>query len=148
MARVKVSAFVSSAVQKSGITIALCELKGGQHFRIGITAAAQAEFFGGPLNPEKDAIEIILDDQPGSVHLLGLKLSELSDADALAVSSGIKGAISLKVIPWCQVAPGKRPAVSLPVVNQKKGEFVSVKLPEWARVKPRLIGQGKSLMEA
>lgn len=151
MGRVKVSAYVAGtgAAAKSGISISLNEARNGQqHIRIGITEAAQIEFFGGALDPKADAIELLLYNDPGSVHVMGLRRAEVAHEDGLPLHGGIKGALSLKLVPWRKVASGKRPAVSMPVVNRQAGKMVSVKLPEWARLEPMKIGAGKSIMES
>lgn len=149
MAKVRVAAFVAGAgaSSKSGITLALAESKAGQYIRIGLSAAAQTEYFGGVLNPEKDALELILDDEPGSVHVMALRRASIEDESAMQLTGGIKGSISLKVVPWRKVAPGKRPGVSLVVLNRQAGKLVSVRLPDWAKPEPRKIGQGRSIME-
>ncbi|MBR9836993.1 MAG: hypothetical protein GYB50_03760 [Rhodobacteraceae bacterium] len=148
MGKVKVAAFVvGAAATKSGISISLAETKSGQFIRIGLSESAQKKFFGGALNPQTDALEIILDNEPRNVHLMGLKLSDVSDADAIGITPGIRGSISLKVLPWRKVAAGKRPATSLTVVNQQAGKLVSVRLPEWAQPEPLKIGQGRSIMD-
>lgn len=148
MPKIKVAAFNATAASRSGVSISVLESKAGQSIRIGLSAEAQAEFFGGPLTPGTDALEVELTDDPGAVHLFGLKLSAEGDPDALPISGSIKGSISLRLVPWRQLAPGNRPAVQMPVVNRRKGEMVRVKLPEWARPEPRKPGQGKSIMEA
>ena len=145
MAKVNVAAFAASG--KSGVTLALSEAKAGQFFRLGLTEAAQVEFFGGPLNTETDALEILLDDEPGKVHVMGLQLAAIGDPSALPLGGGIKGAVALKLSPWCQVAPGKRPAASLAVLTRQPGKLVTLRLPDWARLAPRKVGQGRPIME-
>lgn len=131
----------------SGFTIALSELKSGQYIRVGITATGQKEHFGGPLDPEKDAIKLVLDTDHGKTHMMRIELADADEADALPLAGGIKGSVSVKVQPWRQVAAGKRPASALPLVNSEKQTAVVVKLPEWARPEAVKIGQGKRLME-
>ena len=94
-----------------------------------------------------DALEILLDDEPGKVHVMGLQLAAIGDPSALPLGGGIKGAVALKLSPWCQVAPGKRPAASLAVLTRQPGKLVTLRLPDWARLAPRKVGQGRPIME-
>lgn len=148
MGRIKVIPFKAGAAARSGISISLTENRGGQFFTISITEAAQVEFFGGPLDPKKDAIDIQLFDDPKACHLMGLVLADASDAEAVAFSPSIKGSIRARLVPWTPVASGKRPAVQCPAVNRDPGKLVSVKLPEWARPAAKKIAQGEPLFKS
>lgn len=148
MGRIKVIPFKPGAAGKSGISISLTENKGGQFFTVTITESAQTEFFGGPLDPAKDAIDVQLFDDPKSCHLMGLARADVGDADAVTFSPSIRGSIRARLVPWAPVANGKRPAVQCPAVNRDTGKFVSVKLPEWARPAVRKIAQGEPLFKS
>ncbi|MCP4243915.1 MAG: hypothetical protein GY772_25465 [bacterium] len=148
MGRVSVAAFSSGqAAASSGASISLATSSRGQYIRIGLTLAAQEKFFGRELDAGKDGLEVILSDDAGKVHLIGLKLGGVDSAESMPISKGARGAVSMKLIPWRQVAGGKRPATSMAVVNLVPGDLVSLKLPEWARLEARKIGQGRPLME-
>lgn len=145
MALLKITA-AATAVEKSGITIAVTDGKAGQAIRVGVSEAAQQRYFGRTLDPGADGLELLLDDERGKVHVLGLRRCDRSAPSALALRGGIRGSVSVSVMPWRQIAAGKRPSVALSVLST--GEMmVAVKLPEWARPEPRKIGQGRPIMD-
>ncbi|MGK7663359.1 MULTISPECIES: hypothetical protein [unclassified Marinovum] len=136
----------TTVVEKSGITIAVSDGKAGQAIRLGVSELAQQKYFGRALDPAKDALELLLDDERGKVHVLGLRRCDRAAPAALTLRGGIRGSVSVSVMPWRQIAAGKRPSVAMPVLST--GEMmVSVKLPEWARPEVRKIGQGQSIMD-
>lgn len=134
-------------VRTSGFSISVVSAKAGQYMRIGITKAAQLKHFGGPLNPETDALILELSDEGKDNHMMRIKLADADESDAFQFKPGIKGSLHMKISPWCQIAAGKRPAVELPVVAAHSQKEVAVKLPEWARPPLKKIGQGKSIMD-
>lgn len=146
MSMLKIRPFEQAAAKGSGIMISLSESKAGQYIRIGISKDAQTAIFGGPLNPEKDAIKISISDEPGRTHLMGLTRAEKASADGLPIVGGARGSVQLKVMTWCQVPKGKMPARSMPIVHEIRAGDVVVKMPEWAQPPARKIGQGQPLM--
>lgn len=132
MGLLKVQAF-DAGPTSSGVSISQGETRSKAFFRIGMTAAAQLDLCGRALVIGKDALAFVLTDDPEHRHLMGIKLVPIADSDGVAVSGGIKGSISVKVLAW-KPASGKHPAVSLPVINRQvvSGGF-SVKLPDWAQ---------------
>lgn len=147
MSIIKIIPFQPKTSAGSGISIALGDGKSGQFVRIGLSSAAQAEYFGGALDPTKDAIRLSIDSDAKKRHLLLLALADPEDADAIPLSGGVRGSISLRIAPYLQIAPGKRPSVQMPVTHRPKAGEVSVKLPEWARPEIEKSGAGKSIME-
>lgn len=147
MAIIKLKAFAATASTASGISLAKGTMKGGEYVRIGLTEDAQERFFGGRLDPAKDALEISVDDDSKHRHLLTISVADRADADAVELSSGIKGSVAIKVAPWMQVAPGKRPAEKLVVSHAPKPGVVVVRIPEWARPPIQKPGFGRSIME-
>jgi hypothetical protein len=147
MAILKIRAFDSSVPGGSGISLSLGEIKAGQFFKVGISAAAQTKYFGGALDPAKDAISLAIDDAAGKNHLLKIELCDADSPDAVPLTKNAHGSVSAKIGPWCQVAPGKRPPVQMLVATAGRVGDVVLKMPEWARPEARKIGQGKSLME-
>lgn len=132
MPLLKVRPFVSSSAG-IGITIAQSEKKGTVFFRIGLTRAAQERYFGGPIDPSSQGIVLVVNDDPKTRHLMGMRLEAPGSSDALPLGGGIRGSVSVKVMPW-KPAQGKHPAQAMVVVNEAvKGGGISVKLPEWAR---------------
>lgn len=133
MGIIKVQAF-EAGPSKSGISIAQGESKGRVFFRLGITAAAQIELLGRLVDPNKDAISLIVTNDPGRNHLMGIRIVSAGDAAGIPVSGGPHGSVGMKLGPWRATGPGKRPPVSLIVINrQVEGGGISVKLPDWAR---------------
>lgn len=138
MGILKVKAFEAGPA-KSGISIAQGESRGRTFFRLGLTSSAQQDLLGRHLDPEKDALALIVTNEPNLNHLMGIKVVPVGDANALSVSGGPHGSVGLKVAAWRSGGGGKRPAVSLVVVNrQVQGGGISVKLPDWARPDPDL----------
>lgn len=136
-----------ATVSKSGFTIALCEAKSGQFIRIGVTQAAQAKYFGGVLDHAVDALALELSNDLRKNHILKVTLANIENPNAQALNGGIKFSLHMKLMPWSQVAAGKRPATELVVLGATAGKEVLLKLPEWARPEALKIGQGKPLME-
>lgn len=121
---------------KSGISISQGETGGKTFFRIGLTLAAQMEFFGRKLDTEKDAIALTVTDDPKHLHLMGINVVLPDDPKALPLSGGIKDSIALRVATW-KPAQGKHPAAELKIINRQVAHGgISVKLPEWARPAP------------
>lgn len=148
MGLLNIKAFEGKPVKSgSGISISLGESGGAQFIRVGITEPAQTAYFGGALNAEKHALKLSIDDDPTKNHLIGIETVPVSDPDAIALITGARNAVAIKIAPYCQVAKGKRPAAQMPVTHAPKTGHVVLKLPEWARPEPRKIGQGKSLMD-
>ncbi|MEX5600736.1 hypothetical protein [Pseudophaeobacter sp. C1-32P7] len=131
---------------KSGFTISVADGKHGQHVRIGISKAAQEKHFGGVLDTEKDAMKIALSNDQGRNHILELELAEVGDTEAFRLASGIKGSVSIKLQPWGQLSPGKRPAAEMAVIGGKAPMTTNLRLPEYARPQIKKIGQGQSIM--
>lgn len=130
----------------SGITLALRDMKAGQCIVLSITKAAQEAQFG-KLLETGDHLIVVLDNDPGKVHLMGLQLAAGPTKTSTAVSvSAAHGLATLKFAPWVRVAAGKRPPKAMPVMMQGDGKIM-VKLPEWARPAPVKPHQGKSVME-
>lgn len=143
MGILKVEAFDVKIVS-SGITMSGGTAKGGDFFRIGMNVDAQKRHFERVLNPQEHAFALTVTDMPQQRHLMGIKLVMLDEPGALPLASGARDSVFVKVKAWTPTQ-GKRPAVSLTVVNQKvQGGGFSVKLPEWARppVDPRERGKG------
>lgn len=147
MAVIKLKAFVAAASASSGISLAKGVSKSGEYIRIGLSADAQEQFFGGRLDPAKDGLTLAVDDDSKYRHLLTLSVDDRGNADTIEISGGIKGSVSIKVAPWMQVAPGKRPAERLFISHSPKSGVVVVKIPEWARPPIQKPGFGKSIME-
>ncbi|MBA83289.1 MAG: hypothetical protein CML69_10795 [Rhodobacteraceae bacterium] len=140
--------FTQPSSSSSGITLSLVESKAGQYLRLGLSEAAQTTHFGGALQPDRDAVKIVLNSDAGKTHILVLELEEADSPECLPLSAGMKGSVYLKLAPWMAVASGKRPAEAMPVLGGGKSpSSVIVKLPEWARPEPIKIGQGKPLMD-
>lgn len=137
----------SGVAARSGFSIAVSQAKAGQFVRIGISAAAQTSHFGGTLDPASDALVLHLSNESKDNHILRVILADQDEANALLIAPGIKGSVSLKLTPWCQIAAGKRPAQELQVIGAESGKFVLLRLPDWARPELLKIGQGKSIME-
>lgn len=136
MGILKVQAF-DAGPSKSGISIAQGETRGKLFFRLGLTAAAQEELFGRRLDAAKDAIGLLVTNDPQHRHLMGMKPVPADDPNGLTFSGGPHGSVSLKLTAWRANGGGKRPSVSLVVVNrQVEGGGISVKLPDWARPEP------------
>lgn len=148
MAIINLKPFAAATTSASGFSIAKGDGKSGEYIRIGITREAQEKFFGGALDPKKDCLQLSIDDDSKARHLLTLSVVDRKDAAALEFSGGIKGSISLKIAPWMQTAPGKRPAEKLAVSHSPKTGSVCVRIPEWARPPIQKPGYGRSIMEA
>lgn len=136
MGLIKVQPF-NAGPGKSGVSMSQGESHGRIFFRLGLTAAAQKDLFERVLDPGKDAIALTVTNARQQNHLMGIKIVPASDPGGLAVSGGPRGSVGLKLTPWRAGAGGKRPAVSLTIVNrQVQGGGISVKLPDWARPEP------------
>lgn len=139
MAILKIKAF-SAGPTKSGLSISQGETRGLTFFRIGLTLAAQEEFFGRRLDPKKEGMALTLTDDRTHHHLMGIKVVAADDPNGIGLSNGTRDSVSIKVSPW-RPAEGKRPAAALSVINSKvEGGGISVKLPEWARPVPDVKG--------
>ena len=138
--------FESVGAGKSGFTISVVDAKHGQHIRVGIAQTAQKSHFGGTLNPEKDALKLVLSNDQGKNHILALELAEIGEPNAFNLSGSMKDSVSIKLQPWGPLAKGKRPATEMVVIGGKSPSTVHLKLPEYARPEVRKIGQGKSIM--
>lgn len=138
--------FSATAATSSGITIALIATRNAQYIRIGLSAAAQVSHFGGPLNPDTDAVAIEMNTDAGKNHIMTISLSSSAEPNGLQLSGGTRGSVSVKLQPWCAIPKGKLPAKSMPVIGGKSPSHVMTKLPDWARPEPIKAGQGKSLM--
>lgn len=147
MGILKIIPFEQAQTSGSGITIALCDGKSGQHVRIGISEKAQELYFGGSLSPDKDAIVLNISDDPGKTHLMRLYLADSGAPDSVPLFGSARGSVALKLMPWCQVPNGKIPARSMNVTHAPKTGEVVVKMPEWSRPPERKIGQGRPLMD-
>lgn len=133
MGILKVHPFDAGPV-KSGISFSQGSSRGRTFFRLGLTATAQKEFFGRQLEPAKDAITLVVNTEPTLNHLMGIKVSTRDDPNSLNIAGGPHGSVSLKALAWRSGGGGKRPSVSLVIVNHKvSGGGISVKLPDWAR---------------
>ncbi len=139
--------FEDTGPVKTGFSIAVSEVKSGQFIRIGVSAAAQAKHFGGQLDPAKDALKLVLNNDRGANHQLVLELAEIGDPGAFDLASGIKGSVSVRLSPWGVLAPGKRPAKELSIIGGRAPQTVHLKLPDWARPEVPKIGQGRSIMD-
>lgn len=131
---------------KSGFTISVADSKQGQHIRVGVSQSAQNSHFGGVLNPEKDALKLVLNNDQGKNHILALELADLGEPGAFKLLGGIKGSVSVKLAPWGPLAKGKRPATELVVIGGQAPNTVHLRLPDYARPEVRKIGQGKPIM--
>lgn len=140
-------AFEQTGSSKSGFSISVAQTKVGQYIRIGVSARAQEQHFGGLLDPANDAVKIALNTDKGKNHILRLEVANIGDEGSFRLTGGIKGSISTKLMPWRALAAGKRPATELPVIGGKAPSHSMLKLPEWARPEVAKIGQGKSLMD-
>ncbi|TMV09846.1 hypothetical protein FGK63_01890 [Ruegeria sediminis] len=147
MTLIQLKAFDQGQAAGSGISISLGQGRSGQFVRIGFTSAAQEAYLGGLLDPKKDALRLSIDDDASKHHLLRIEVADADEANAVPVSGGPRGSIALKVAPYCQVAPGKKPARQMAVSHAPKRGEVVVKLPDWARPEPRKFHQGKSIMD-
>lgn len=135
MALLKIKAF-DAGPQSSGFSISQGESRGKTFFRLGMTTKAQKEYFGRPLDLKKDAIKLIVNDEPKHHHLMGIRVVDVDDPSGIALSGGARGSVFAKLATW-RSAEGKRSAASLVVVNSKvRDGGVSVMLPEWARPTP------------
>ena len=135
MGLLKVQAF-DAGPAKSGISISQGLSRGKTFFRIGLTAAAQEEFFGRSLSVERDALALVLTDDRKHHHLMGIKVVPADDPNGIPLASSMRDSVNIKVATW-RPSQGKHPAASLQVINSKvDGGSVSVKLPEWARPVP------------
>ncbi len=133
MALLKVEAF-SAGSSKSGVSLSQGTVRDNVYFRLGLTRAAQLEFFGKVFDPDKDQVALVLTNEANLKHLVGIHLCAPDAADGLQISGGVNGSVGLCLRPWCTTSPGKRPAVTLEVVNRKvSANTVSFKLPNWAR---------------
>ncbi|WP_323775989.1 hypothetical protein [Leisingera sp.] len=132
---------------KSGFSISVADTRSGQCVRIGLSEAAQKRFFGGALDPDKDALKLTLYDDQGKTHLMDVELADASDPAGFRLFGGARGSVAIKLAPWTALAPGKRPSTELAVVSERRPGGGQLKLPEWARPAARKIGQGKPLME-
>ena len=118
---------------KSGVSMALGESKSRAFFRIGLTEFAQKDLFGRVIDPEKEALKLVVNNDPKTRHLMGIGIVSRDDPAAIRLVAGVRASVSCKVQPW-NGSGGKRPSVSLEVVNRHVGEdLVSVKLPEFAK---------------
>jgi len=146
MAIVKIAPFENVNAQGSGIAMSLSETRAGQYIRLSVTLAAQERYFDGPVT-ESDAISLEIDDAAGKNHLMRIALADPNTHGAIPFLKSVKGSIYVKLMPWNQVASGKRPAKAMMVAAQPDANSVLVKLPEWARPPARKLHQGKSIME-
>lgn len=135
MALLKVVEYQAGAAT-SGISISQGETKGNPFFRIGFTLAAQKEFFGEPLDPERHSMEFTVNDAPLHLHLMGIKVREAGALNGISLKSGTRSSVHVRVATW-KPAQGKHPSVELPIINrQVSAGGISVKLPDWARPAP------------
>jgi len=132
MAILQIKAF-EAGPSASGVSMSQGVARGGTYFRVSVTADAQQGLFGRLLVLGKDAIALIVTDDPKLLHLMGVRVVGSSDSAGILAAGGPRGSVWIKVQPW-RPAEGKRPAASLPIINAKvEGGGISVKLPEWAR---------------
>ena len=133
MPLLKVTAF-DAGPSSSGVSMSQGETKGRAFFRIGLTEFAQQDLFGRCIDLKKEALKLVVNDDPKTRHLMGVGIAKIDAPDAIPLSGGPRGSVSCKVHPWNGGSGGKRPAVGLEVVNrQVSKDLVSVKLPEFAR---------------
>lgn len=126
--------FEAKTAKSSGVSLSVGALKAGQFLRLSLTAEAQQRLFGRAIDPKSDAMLIKLSDEPGKNHLIALQVVPQAEADAMPVSGGPRDSVQLRLAPWSQLAPGKRPPVSLAVVAQAEG-IVMLTLPDYLRPK-------------
>lgn len=137
----------SAGPTKSGFSISLGALKSeAQFFKVSITKVAQVELFKRELK-QGDCLKLMLSDEPGKVHLLGIALqADMAQENAFPVTiSGAYKTASVRLTPWCRVAPGPRPAMEM-ALAVKSGDVAMVKLPDWARVPAQKVGHGKPVL--
>jgi hypothetical protein len=139
-------AFEPVGPSKSGFSISIGEAKQGQYIRIGISQAAQNSNFGSILDPEKDALKLVLSNDQGKNHILTLERAKIGDPQAFSLAGGMKQSVSIKLMPWGPLAKGKRPAAEMVVIGGKAPDTVLLRLPEYARPEVRKLGQGEPLM--
>jgi hypothetical protein len=140
------TAFTATAPEGSGLSIALAESGKAkrQYMRLGITAAAQLEHFGRMLTDD-DAVALEIDNAAGKNHALKIKIVGKMVNSAIMLSGGIKDSRYCKVVPWNQVAPGKRPAERMIIISNNSDMAVICRLPDWARPRALKIGEGEAM---
>lgn len=132
MALLKVTAF-STPPAKSGVSISVGQSQKNTYFRLGLTVAAQIDLFGHPLDTEKEALKLQIQNDPQWRHLMGIEVVEASDPEAIALFKSARDSVYFKLHPWVSNA-SKRPSASMPVENRSVApNKISVKLPEFAR---------------
>ncbi len=140
-------AFTAPTSAQSGFSISLNVSRGHQYIRLGMTAAAQERVFGRLLDVEKDAIQVILSDEPKDNHIMSLKVIAPDHAEAVPLLKSMRDSVGVKLSPWSQVPKGRLKASSLPILIHGQGDCVALKIPEWSRPPLKKIGQGKSIMD-
>lgn len=139
----KIKPFELPAKATSGISISQGESRGRAFFRIGFTADAQKEHFGGQLTKD-DAIALSIDPKKNANHLLQIDLVEADAAEGVPLMASARSSVFVKLEPWVKSPGAKRPAEALTVVAKLTANSIKVKLPEWARP---LVGQGQGIMD-
>jgi hypothetical protein len=133
--------FDSAASADLCATISLREVKGGQFFAVSLSAKLQVDLFGVELTKD-DGIALMLSTDAGKVHVLALSKVPRDSVNALPFTLSGYHTATLKIAPWCQVAPGKRPAAKMPIIARPEKGGALFKLPEWAR--PPVASTGKA----
>lgn len=123
-------------------TLSQQELKKGVLFRLNLPLAAQERFFGGALDPDRDALALQLADSGQERLLIGIAVN----GGALPLSAGPRGSVYLKLRPWTATPKGKRPPERLRFAS-KVGAAHLFHLPQWAYPMPAKPGAGKGLMD-
>lgn len=132
MAILKVAAFEAGPA-KSGVSLSIGESNGRSYFRLGITAFAQTDLFGRAIDPAKDALKLVVNNDPQTRHLMGMAIVPCDDPQGIPVLGSMKDSVFCKLQPW-NGASGKRPAVALDIINRAVGNgMISVRLPEFAK---------------
>ncbi len=132
MALIKVTQFETGSA-KSGVSLGMGESKGRSFFRINLTEVAQKDLFGRAIDVRKEALKLVVNNNPRTRHLMGIGIVPSDDHEAIRLSSGPRGGVSCKVHLWSGPGGGKRASRSLDIINRHVGEnLISVKLPEFA----------------
>ena len=133
MPLLKISEFEAGPA-KSGVSMGRGESKGRAFFRVGLTEFAQNDLFGRIIDVEKEALKLVVNNDPKTRHLMGIGVVLRDDPAAIRLVSGVRASVSCKVQPWNGSGESKGRSMPLDVVNRHVGEdLISVKLPEFAK---------------
>lgn len=117
----------------TGISLSVQVSKRNSTARLILTTAAQERVFGGPLNPEKDRVTVMVG-RGSDEGKLQLRIGPEGEHE---ITNGVRGSVNIRVGRWDLLPKDKRPAAPCQDFGEMEFEgnerVVMLWLPDWAR---------------